>query len=109
MGGPIKAPGGGPNGGLPGGMGLGNNSNPNLNMHRPIGGPNGGMGLGQQKPMGMQGMNGGGMGGMQGLPQMIGQDTAAIDDTKDQADDALFEDETVRKAHQQLGERLQGR
>lgn len=60
--------------------------------------------------IGMDVMGGGsGQGGMSGLPQMIGQDIASIDDPKDQADDALFEDDTVRQAHQRLGEKLQGR
>ena len=57
----------------------------------------------------MGGGGGGGGGMMSGLPQMIGQDTAAIDDEVDQATEALFQDDTVRMSHQRMGEKLQGR
>jgi len=77
---------GGGMGGMMGGMG---------GMGDMMGGMGGGGGGGE-------GGGGGGMGMMSGMSSAIGRDTAAIDDTKDQALDALMASDADMEAHQSV-------
>ncbi len=83
----------------------GGGTNINVNMSYEGGEGGGGFSMGG----GGEG-SGGGMGGMQqaGAAQ-LGQDIAAMDDTRDQAHEAMFQDDTDIEAMQAIAEAQQGR
>ena len=103
--------------GEPAGGGGGGSIDVNVNMEGMGdmgGGEGGGMssmgGGGGGGGGGMSGGGGGGGGGMgSGWQAQMGKDIASMDDTRDQAHEALFQDDTDIESMQAIAENLQGR